>query len=116
MIATTLSHHELNTPVSSEAINEVLALIRKEPGWACTWQVLEEQFLIHPKWYQFWKKPQQKSSYSVFCHIGGFMPWQMINFYRNTESSINTYVSEELVVNYLYGVLAGIHTHKYSAK
>jgi hypothetical protein len=77
------------------------------------WQILEHEYKILPPLWKFFKKPTVEYFYTLCVEVGGFCPYQIINFYRSeTDWSINTETEEELVVAYLYGLLAGIHQQK----
>jgi len=45
--------------------------------------------------------------YSIYTYVGGWGPWQIINFYdTKSGTSINTQVSAEVIAAYCYGLLA----------
>lgn len=109
MTATTFLHDgELNIPTSNKVINDLLKEVREATGQ--DWQILELKLYPKKKWFQRPSDRAPKLFYEVYLYVGGMGPWQQINFYREgTDWSINLVNTSELVVAYLYGILAGIH-------
>jgi hypothetical protein len=106
-ITTFLHDGELNIPTRSELLNDLLKEVRTKTGE--DWQVIERKVEVHIPAILFWKPRKYAYLYEVYVYVGGVGPWQVINAYRDREHSINTSNSLELVVNYFYGMLAGIH-------
>lgn len=110
-VTTFLSANELNIPTTDKELNDVLAEVRLATGQ--DWQVTEIEYFTSPKWWMFWQKPKPFSRFSVYVYVGGVGPWQQINFYRSPSSStFNPSSSATTTVNYLYGILAGVHAEK----
>lgn len=117
MVCTTfLFEDELNVNTSSKEINSLLAEIRSKTGDYLSWQVVERQVKLKSAWWKFWSTEKTFSRFNVYRYVGGFGPWQCINFY--TESSDNNSlagisgVDATVVVNFLYGLLAGLKESK----
>lgn len=107
MPCTTFLHDgELNQPTSNEMINELLQYARQETG--ADWQIIERT--VTPR-VPFWRKAKEVKVYEVYKYVGGMGPWQCINFCvenSETESMSGMFgVSAHIVINYLYGMLAG---------
>lgn len=105
-LTTFLHDSELNVKTSSHEINILLADVRRETGE--DWQVVERTRTIH----SFWKGDKVVRGYSVYKYVGGMGPWQQINFCTptsKTNSLAGLGIDECTVVNYLYGILAGVN-------
>lgn len=70
------------------------------------------------KWWQFYRKNEIKPLYTLYVKtIDGYAYWQVINFYSDTSgTSINTEVSAEVMIAYLYGMLAGIYSVEFNSR
>lgn len=110
MIATYLQHNQHTEPTSCAKLNELISEVRKVTGK--DWRVAELSFER-----AFWfRKSQIVFRYELLLHIcsGEF---QCINFHRDgTDWSINTTVPAELVIAFLYGILAGYNAGGFTAK
>jgi len=76
--------------------------VNKHPGQL--WRVAESEHCVSRGWL-WWKQYHRYYRYQLLSWVAG-PEWQLINFYRE-DGDINTWVPAELVVNFLYGVLAG---------
>lgn len=104
MICTYLSGDRHAEPTKCQQLNELLADVRKTTGK--DWRVAEHEF---ERTYWF-RKSEVVFRYELLVHIcaGEF---QCINFHRDgTTWSINTTVPAELVIAFLFGILAGHKT------
>lgn len=112
MTCTTFLHDgELNVPTSNNELNSILKEIRQKSGE--DWQIIERSVEIHEPFWKFWKPVKWRKSYELYKFVGGIGPWQQINFYRdNTDWSINLSNPAELVMAFLYGMLAGMHVQE----
>ena len=108
MTCTTFLHDgELNQLTSNKVVNETLQEARKVTGE--DWQIIERKYTIRPPIWKFWKKKKTGLMYELYVFVGGFGPWQQINFYRNaSDCSINLTNDADLVVAYLYGIITGV--------
>lgn len=102
MTCTTFLHAgELNQPLPDPDLQDVLDSVRKLTKQ--DWQVVPIT-LTHRKWF----KTTTETRYGVYVYVGGMGPWQQINFFREgSESSINLYVSLDVVAAYFFGMLNG---------
>jgi hypothetical protein len=65
----------------------------------------ERWVIIHSHIRYGFLRRKTQTLYSLYKHVG-LTEYQVINFYRdNTAWSINTYVSKELIIAYIYGLL-----------
>jgi hypothetical protein len=104
-ITTFLHDSELNVPTSNEELNKILKTVRDETKE--DWQVIERSYVQR----KIFKKPVVVKYFELYKWIGGFGPWQLINFYRaNSETSINTENSADVVVSFLMGIRSGFYT------
>ena len=79
-------------------INSVLHLLPKE------YLIEESRPYIKTRWFG---KDTVKYYYSVYYHIGG-IEYQIVSFYvKDSTTTISTMVSADLVMAYIYGLLAG---------
>ncbi len=108
MVCTTFLHDsELDRPTSIRELNELIVRVREKTGQ--NWQVIERFVDVSPPWWKFWETPYKFPVFELYVYVGGIGPWQQINFYRRHPWSINLSNSDEHVIAYLYGVLAGVH-------
>lgn len=102
MTCTTFLHEgELNVPLPNAELQKLLEEVRERTGK--DWQVVPIQ-AVKGRW------PVKKTItlYGVYVYVGGVGPWQQINFYREgSDSSINLYVTLDLVAAYLFGLHGG---------
>lgn len=111
MITTFLHDGELNVPTSNKDLNEILKLVRDKSGE--DWQVVERTIYYNTP---FWRLPRERKCYELYKYVGGCGPWQQINFYRSdSNTSINLSNPAEVVISFLYGMLAGLHSTKQDA-
>jgi hypothetical protein len=97
---TFLYDSELNYKFKNKELQDVLDEARKITGR--NWQVVPLEVTVRKS---FFKKEKQ-TLYGVYLYVGGFGPWQQINFYNeHSESSINLYVSLDVVIAYFLGML-----------
>ena len=107
-ITTFLLDSELNRPTSNKVLNELLAEVRQKTGR--DWQIIELQYHPKKRWWQRKQKPMVLM-YELYVYVGGAGPWQQINFYNDqSDWSINIRNTSSVVVAYLYGLLAGVHS------
>jgi heat shock protein HslJ len=101
MITTWIQDSQLNIPTTDKHIDELLEKVREQTHE--DWQI---DVVKIKKKRTFWSKPSEPL-YEIYFGIGGSQ-YQMINFYvGNSQTSINTVVTKDLVMAYLYGILAG---------
>jgi hypothetical protein len=109
MPLTTFLHDcELNKPTSNKVLNELLSEVRQKTGR--DWQIIERQCYNKKRW---WKSHRNNkvTEYELYVYVGGFGPWQQINFYNESQdSSINLKNPSSVVAAYLFGILAGVHS------
>lgn len=99
-----LSQAELNIPLPDPDLQKLLEEVRKIT--AEDWQVVEHRLKTQRTW--LFGKTKTVSMWSLYVYVGGFGPWQVINFYREgSETSINHLVPLDMIVSYLYGILSG---------
>jgi len=97
---TFLSDRELNQPLPDAEVQSILEEARRRSGR--DWQVVP-LYVTRRKWF----KKSTEVLYGVYVHVGGYGPWQQINFFREgVRSSINLYVPLEVVAAYFLGMLA----------
>lgn len=106
---TFLSSWELNRPSSNGVINTLLAEVRQKTGK--DWQVTEREAKVARPWWRRFGKVKTVKLFTLYRGIGG-VEYQIVNFYRNHDWSINHENDAELVVSYLHGILTGIHFSK----
>lgn len=109
MICTYLSGQKHTEPTRCSQLNDLLAEVRKITGK--DWRAAECEF-SRSHWF---RKDEIILRYELLLHIcaGEF---QCINFHRDgTDWSINTTVPAELVVAFLYGILAGYKSGGFTA-
>lgn len=101
MTCTTFLHDsELNYKFENKELQAVLDEARKITGK--NWQVVPLEVTVRK---HFFKKEKQ-TLYGVYLYVGGCGPWQQINFYNEySESSINLYVSIDVIIAYFLGML-----------
>lgn len=100
---TCLHNNELNIPLPDPECQAILDSVRKLTG--LDWQVVPVKAIRKSGW--FGLRRSTITLYGVYVFVGGFPPWQQINFYiEGAHSSINIHVSLDLVVAYLLGVSA----------
>lgn len=100
-ICTYLSPDQHTEPTQHEELNKILKEVRQHSGK--DWRVAEHTF-ERSHWF---RKSEVVYRYELMLHIcsGEF---QCINFHRDDSNwSINTTVPAELVIAFLYGILAG---------
>lgn len=98
MIETILRKSECNQATSNPVLNEMLMQVREETGK--NWQVLERR---EKRW---WK---ERVFYLLCCETHPPM-FQIMNFYNeHSGTSTNITNSADVVVSFLYGILAGLH-------
>lgn len=104
---TFLSSWELNQPTSNSDLNSLLKEVRQKTGG--DWQVTEREVEV---WRPWWKRLGRAKTVKLFTlYFGlGHPEYQVINFYRDHDWSINHENSAEHVMAYLYGILAGIQS------
>ena len=103
-ITTSLYDSEQNQVIKNKEIAELLAEVREKTGE--NWQVIEREYVSRPRWF---KEIVRTFRYELYVEVGGCMPFQMINFYRDKmTSSINTRTNAELIIAYFYGMLSGL--------
>jgi hypothetical protein len=109
MPATTwLGEHDFRKPTSNTELNNLLMEVRSKTGR--DWRVAEHKFEVYRGW-RFWRKPEPKLLYEVYVET--VKPeFQVINFYRDWDWSINHHNNVELVVAYLMGILTGLDEDK----
>jgi hypothetical protein len=109
MAVTTFLHDgELNQPTSNKVLNELMAEVRQKTGR--DWQIIELKYHPKKRWWQRAQKPVV-IMYELYVYVGGFGPWQQINFYNDqTDWSINLRNTSSVVAAYLHGILAGVHS------
>jgi len=102
MTCTTFLHDgELNQPLPNAELQKILEEVRERTGK--NWQVVPIQTTSGR-----WPYKKNKTLYGVYVYVGGMGPWQQINFYaEGSDSSINLYVTLDLVAAYLFGIHAG---------
>jgi hypothetical protein len=112
MVCTTfLSDSELNVPTSNDDLNELLKEVRKVSGE--DWQITERMTELPVPAWKFWAAREFVKTYELFVYVGGCGPWQQINFYRDgSDYTINIRNRCELVMAYLYGIVAGVHSQR----
>lgn len=112
MITTFLHDSELNRPTSDKEINYLIGAIRELS--AENWQVVERIHRVYPRFFKIWRTCELVKYYEIYKYVGGFGPWQQINFYPGPDasSSINTSGNVTTVSAFLYGLLAGIHDER----
>ena len=98
--ATFLYDSELNQRLPDEECQAVLEEAREHTGK--NWQVVPVH--VHRR---RWFKRYTETLYGVYVYVGGVGPWQQINFYSGgSQTSINLYVSLDVVAAYFLGMLA----------
>lgn len=109
MITTFLHDSELNQLTSDREINYLIGAVRDLS--AENWQVVERIHRIYPRFFWAWRTFKIVKHYEIYKYVGGFGPWQQINFYPGPDasSSINTSCNATTASAFLYGLLAGIH-------
>ena len=116
MITTFLHDGELNQPLPFRWMDEVLLDVR-------TATKENYQVVNHPSLYWGWEKKWgipvkrvllSEDNWALYRWVGGCGPWQQINFFRAVStSSINPYANNlDLIISYLFGILAGINDAK----
>ena len=104
-ICTYLSYDEANDAIitlNHKKINELISEINTYPGER--WVVKSTVFTTGYLW---WKK--EVTVYTLYSQIMD-NEYQLINFYReNTDWSINTHNSADIVVAYLYGRIGALN-------
>jgi hypothetical protein len=101
---TWLGEHDFRKPTSNTELNNLLMEVRSKTGR--DWRVAEHKFEVYRGW-RFWRKPEPKLLYEVY--VGTVeTEFQIINFYRDWDWSINHHNNVELVVAYLMGILTGL--------
>jgi hypothetical protein len=107
-ICTYLHNDEYTAPTSNKTLNETLAEVRALTGE--DWRVAERTRCTR----RFLRRPIETKVYELYVGVGGppNIDFQIINFYRAHDWSINTLNSAEHVIAYLYGVIAGMHQHR----
>ena len=101
MTCTTFLHDgELNQPLPNAELQSIFEEAKNHSGK--NWQVVP----IHIT-YRKWFRQKTKTLYGVYVYVGGMGPWQQINFFKDgSNSSINLYVSLDVVAAYFLGMLA----------
>jgi hypothetical protein len=104
MITTLLHDYELNVPLKNPQLQKLLEEVREltKTGWQVTSITITKK-----RWFQ---KPTTKTLYSIFCPIGGCMPWQMINMYGE-DGRMCLRFSEQVLAAYLMGLYNGAMMH-----
>lgn len=106
-VTTFLLDSELNRPTSNKVLNELLAEVRQKTGR--DWQLIELEYVPATRWWQ--RKKQPLLMYELYVYVGGCGPWQQLNFYNDqSDWSINLRNPASVLVAYLYGILAGVHS------
>jgi|ERR1035437_4374259 hypothetical protein len=102
MTCTTFLHDsELNQPLPNAELQKILEEVRERTGK--NWQVVPTQCTIGN-----WPCKKTITLYGVYVYVGGCGPWQQINFYTEfAKSSINLFVTLDLVAAYLFGLHGG---------
>ena len=102
MTCTTFLHaSELNQKLPDADLQKLLEEVRDLTGK--DWQIVPNQAVTGR-----WPFKKLTTSYGVYVYVGGIGPWQQINFYtEHSGSSINLYVSLDLVAAYLFGLHCG---------
>lgn len=107
MITTFLNDWELNQVLPDPNVQTLLDEVRKMTGE--DWQIVK-----HVIEYREWFRTKYKDTYSLYVHVGGVGPWQVINFYSSPEEfSINTMVNLGTISNYLMGICSGARLDEY---
>jgi len=97
---TFLHDGELNKPLPNAEVQEFLDIARKQTDK--DWQVVPITFASR-KWF----KTRYEILYGVYVNVG-HGNWQQINFYRTgSDSSINLYVTLDVVSAFFMGMVAG---------
>jgi hypothetical protein len=92
----------LTNPLLQELLDEVQQKTGRE------WVIHERRYTEH-RWF---RKPQERVLYELLVDTGSGMEWQVINFDVGTDWTINHMVEAHHIVNYLYGVLAGLQENR----
>jgi hypothetical protein len=107
-ITTFLHDGEQNQVLKNKEIAELLAEVREKTDE--NWQVIEHEHVSRPRWF---KETIRTLSYELYVEVGGCLPFQQINFYRDEmSSSINIRITAELIIAYFYGMLSGLNNLK----
>ena len=102
-ICTFMSRHEERQSSSNTEIAALVKEVTEASGRL--WIVTDHLIDVTPWWS---RKKRTKTLHTLYVQLVG-AEYQMINFYSETaESSINTIVSADLIVAYLYGMLGAI--------
>ena len=111
-ITTCLHDSEQDQVLKNKEIAELLSEVREKTGE--NWQVVEREHISKPRWF---KETVRTFRYELYIEVGGCMPFQMINFYRDEmSSSINPKVTAELIVAYFLGMLGGLQFNERNKK
>lgn len=100
---TFLYESDINNILADKEVQALLDEVRKKTGK--DWQVVKHQYSIKKNWFLPTKTIER---YGVYVFVGGFGPWQQINFYSTDECSMSFYVTLDVVANYLMGILVGL--------
>jgi hypothetical protein len=100
MTCTTFLHDgELNLPLPDPELQSIFDEAKKRTG--SNWQIVPLR-VNRRKWF----RATTETLYGVYVYVGGYGPWQQINFFREgSKSSINLYVPLEVVAAYFLGML-----------
>lgn len=107
MLTTFLDDRELNIPLEDDRVNKILEEVRVASKQ--DWQIVKYRVWTKKR---LFRKRAEIVYYGLYLYVGGIGPWQQINFYRSdTDTSINPCVSLDLIVAFLLGYLAGLHSN-----
>ena len=96
MMSTYLSENEFTEKVSNLHLQELLNKVNKIEQKYRLEEIVFKTGIIRKKYFK---------TYNVYYEIG-YPEFQLINFYNeNSEDSINTEVSADIVSAYFYGIL-----------
>lgn len=84
-------------------IDELLDEVRQKTGeeW-----LIEKVETTKRRWF---RKPETVVRYTLYVDVFDHIEYQVINFCRDWDWSINTVVPKSCIVNYLHGYLGGIY-------
>lgn len=99
---TYLSANDCLTPVSNDEINTRLAAVRNLSGG--DWRV--QEFVNYHRPFPYHRQVKY-IRYSLYYGVG-VSEFQIINFYLGHDWSINQVVSDQILLNYLMGLINGI--------
>jgi len=115
MVCTTFLHScEIDVPLEDRDVQDLLDTVRQRTGR--NWQAVPTRTVVTRSLF----KKSKTQLFGLYLYVGGIGPWQQINFYSSNEnaSSINVYVTLDVIAAYLMGILngAGIYPDKHTNK